>query len=257
MAQLPEFQRAQYAFTAHLRDPEHKPVPEGIEDRRMAIYRELLFNNIESFLRDGFPVLHSIYREQDWLRLARRFFADHQSKSPYFLDISAEFVDFLENEYQPVESDPPFLLELAHYEWVELALMVSPEDTIPDGLSRQGDLLHDIPVLSPLAECLSYHWPVQHISTDFQPDEPLQQPQFIIISRKPGSDHVEFMEANPVTARLFELMRENKHRNGLSLLQQISDELHHPDPATVIDGGHQILLKLHHAHVIAGTTVAD
>ncbi len=255
MVQRPEFQCTQYAFTAHLRDPEHVEAPDGIEDRRIAIYRDLLFNNIESFLRDGFPVLHSVYPKPDWLRLVRRFFADHRSKSPYFLEIAAEFVDFLENEYQPVNSDPAFLLELAHYEWVELALMVSREDAMPDDLSRQGDLLQDIPVLSPLAECLSYHWPVQHIRADFQPDKPLEQPQFIIISRKPDSDTVEFMEANPVTARLFELMHENNGQSGQSLLQQISEELHHPEPATVIDGGHQILLKLHHAHVVAGTRI--
>ena len=38
MAELPDYQQKQYAFAAHIRDPENIPPPEGIEDRRMAIY---------------------------------------------------------------------------------------------------------------------------------------------------------------------------------------------------------------------------
>ena len=44
---LPMFQQTQYAFAAHLRDPDANPAPPDIEDRRMKIYRELVYNNIE------------------------------------------------------------------------------------------------------------------------------------------------------------------------------------------------------------------
>ena len=50
MAELPEFQQKQYAFAAHIRDPENNPAPSGVEDRRMAIYRELFFNNLHNRL---------------------------------------------------------------------------------------------------------------------------------------------------------------------------------------------------------------
>ena len=36
-----QFQQVQQAFIAHIKDPQ-QPVPAGIEERRMAIYRELL-----------------------------------------------------------------------------------------------------------------------------------------------------------------------------------------------------------------------
>jgi hypothetical protein len=45
VADLPEFQRKQYEFAAHIRDPEKNAAPPGIEDRRLAIYRDLFFNN--------------------------------------------------------------------------------------------------------------------------------------------------------------------------------------------------------------------
>ena len=46
MAERPKFQEQQYAFAAHIRDPQNVPAPEGIEDRRMAIYRELFFQHL-------------------------------------------------------------------------------------------------------------------------------------------------------------------------------------------------------------------
>ena len=49
-AERPEFIRKQFEFAAHIRDPENNPVPDNIEDRRMAIYRELFFNNVEDFM---------------------------------------------------------------------------------------------------------------------------------------------------------------------------------------------------------------
>ena len=91
----PEFQRLQRSFAAHLRDPERHPAPSGIEERRLTVYRQLFFNNINGFLEKGFPVLHSLYDEAGWRRLVRTFFDQHACASPYFLDIPEEFVTFL------------------------------------------------------------------------------------------------------------------------------------------------------------------
>ena len=57
MAKRPEFQEKQFAFAAHIRDPKHVPAPDDIEDRRMAVYRDLFFNNLKSLLSNMFPVL--------------------------------------------------------------------------------------------------------------------------------------------------------------------------------------------------------
>ena len=119
------FQRLQYRFAAHLRDPRRHPAPRGIEARRMKIYRELFFNNVESFLATAFPVLRRITPEARWNAMARDFFARHESHQPLFRGIAAEFLRYLERERGRVKGDPPFLRELAHYEWVELALAVS------------------------------------------------------------------------------------------------------------------------------------
>jgi len=57
--------RLQTGFAAHIRDPQNKPAPDGIEDRRMGIYRELFFNNIKSFISSNFPVLKTLFSEAE------------------------------------------------------------------------------------------------------------------------------------------------------------------------------------------------
>ena len=57
---LPGFVAHQLDFSAHVRNPEQNPVPEGIEARRMAIYTGLFYRNIEGFLANAFPVCKKI-----------------------------------------------------------------------------------------------------------------------------------------------------------------------------------------------------
>ena len=84
---MPDFKIHQYEFTAHIRDPENNSIPHGIEDRRMQIYRELLYNNIEGFIADAFPVIRKIYSDENWHEMVRDFLSSHQCQTPYFLEI--------------------------------------------------------------------------------------------------------------------------------------------------------------------------
>lgn len=252
--QVAEFQKYQYAFTKHLRNPEKYAKPEGIENRRMAIYSELLFNNIRGFIENGFPVLHSLYTEEAWTNLIRNFFEIHESHTPYFMEISQEFLLFLQNEYETTAQDPAFLLELAHYEWVELDLMISKAEINLKNIDQHGDLLAAAPAISPLVTTLAYQWDVQHISIDYQPENPPEQPTYLVVYRD-KEDDVKFIEANPITARLIALIQEKSKQSGRQLLKQIAEEIQHPDPDLIIQGGHQILLKLQKSGVILGTEV--
>lgn len=252
MAESPGFQQRQMEFAAHIRDPERNPAPQGVEDRRMAIYRELFYNNVEGFVASGFPVLRSLYTDPRWHRLVRGFFAEHRCKTPYFLEIAREFLSYLESEYQPTDNDPPFLLELAHYEWVELALQTADESAEVSGMDPNGDLLQNVPVLSTLVWALTYRYPVHRIAPDQQPREAPDAPTHLLVLRD-RTDRVRFNEINPVTARLLALLQDNHTRTGLELLQRIAQELQHPDPAVVIAGGADILEDLRRQGVILGS----
>ncbi|MCW8924034.1 MAG: putative DNA-binding domain-containing protein [Gammaproteobacteria bacterium] len=242
----------QYAFTAHLRDPENNPAPEGIEDRRMGIYRDLLYNNVEGFVSKVFPVMRSIYNDETWHEMVRDFFSRHQSQSPYFLEISQEFLSYLQHERDPRPEDPAGLLELAHYEWVELALNVSDETITLDGIDANGDLLAGHPVLSPLAWSLVYQFPVHKMGPDHLPADAPEQASYLVVYRN-RNDEVKFMEINPVTARLIGLIKHDKTLSGQQALKQISQEMQHPNPEVVINGGLCALTELQSCGVILGT----
>ena len=251
MADLPKFQQAQYRFAAHIRDPEQTPGPAGIEDRRMAIYRELFYNNVEGFLSRSFPVLRKIYSDEAWHRMARDFFSRHQSASPFFLDIPKEFLDFVEHERDDPD-DPPFLYELAHYEWAELALSVLEDDVNDVDANRNGNLLDENPVLSPTAWSLAYQFPVHQIQPDFQPQEPGEHYTFLVVYRD-RNDKVGFLEINPVTAQLLELLKTERQLTGRELLMQIAEQIQHPNPETVVTGGAEILAQLAQHDIVLGT----
>ena len=211
---------SQLAMARYLRNPESETPPAGVEPRRMAIYERLVYNNIESFISSGFPVLRSLYEEDDWHRLVRGFIVGHRCHTPYFLEISQEFIQYLMNEYQPREQDPPFLAELAHYEWVELALDVAEEE-LPVTVAP-ADVLAAVPRLSPLAWLLCYHYPVQHIGPSFRPDQP-GEPTYLVVYRD-RQERVQFMALNAFSARLVELTRDNASATGRDLLHTMAQE---------------------------------
>jgi hypothetical protein len=250
---LPTFQQTQYAFAAHLRNPDANPAPPDIEDRRMNIYRELVYNNIESFIATGFPVLRQLIADQQWHALVRDFVSRHCSHSPYFLEISQEFLNYLQEEREPLMTDPPFMLELAHYEWVELALDVAEGD-IPGLPSDPVDVMAESLQVSPLAWRLSYQYPVHLIGPEYQPAEPPDQPTFLVVYRN-REHRVKFLETNVVTTRLLQLL-DVRHDTGMAALQAIAVELEHDNPEAIIAHGAQLLEQLYQLGIIVSGHVS-
>lgn len=251
--QLPDFQQLQYQFAAHIRNPERNAKPSEIEDRRMAIYRDLFFNNVKGFLEGVFPVYRKISSDDYWLKLARDFFDHHHCHTPYFLEIGQEFLEFVNNEREPCEEDPAFMRELLHYEWVELALDASEIQLPLDNVNANGDLLEGHPVQSPLAWLLSYQFPVHCIRPGYQPEAPPENPTFLIAYRDREFE-VHFMEVNSVTGRLLYLLSEDEKMSGEQALSQIAEEMQHPDTEQVINGGLKTMEHLRSKGIILGTT---
>jgi hypothetical protein len=203
------FQRLQREFASHIRDPARHPAPAGVPSERIAIYRELLYNNIESFIGNGFPVIKRILGEERWNTLVQDFFARHVCTTPYFSEICEEFLAYLEEERAAGGDDPPFLFELAHYEWVELALAIHPAEAFPRSAGLPPDWPQRCVEISPLAWHLAYRYPVHRIDPDFMPDSPPETPSFLLVYRG-QDDRVRFLESPPLLHRLFESFDEAK-----------------------------------------------
>jgi hypothetical protein len=245
---LPDFRAAQLAFAAHIRNPEDNPAPADIEPRRMKIYLELFYNNIEGFLASGFPVLKRVLGEERWHALTREFIHRHPSESPYFLEISQEYLAFL-NE-RGTEDLPLFVLELAHYEWVELALSVDERVLPDDGIDPDGDLLAAKVMVSPLIWKLAYRWPVHQIGPDHLPDVMPDSPTSLIVYRR-RDDEVRFMSVNPTTLRLLELLESGQ--TGTEALRALAAELDGVDSKVVYEQGIATMERLREAQIILGS----
>ncbi len=245
-----DFRALQLEFTAHIRDPDNSPAPGGIEDRRLEIYRDLLYRNIEGFLANSFPVLRSITADPEWHAMVRHYFAQHRARTPLFPKLPQEFLHYLAEERDPHDG-PPFMQELAHYEWLELEASLDTREIDAVLVDENANCLTGIPVLNPIVRAHSYQFPVHRISPSFQPREPGDESTYLVVYRD-RDDEVGFMQLNPITARLIDLIMQNPDTAGRSLLLQISEEMSHPDPEVVISGGAEIMSELCQREVLLG-----
>jgi hypothetical protein len=245
------FQNFQHQFTAHIRNPQKKPRPPGVPARRMKVYNELLFNNIEGSLLGCFPVLRLVLGKQKWKKLVRDFFAEHKFKTPFYRQIPDEFVAYLQNERGKRSEDPPYLKYLAHYEWIELVLFVAEETLKNSVINPKGDLFSGRPVFNIALKFVSYPFEVHRISPNFKPKKAARVPFHYLVFRNP-KDEVEFMTLNAVSARLVQLLLPGK-LTGEKALKKIAKELKHSHPEIVKDGGLKILEEFREKGAILGT----
>jgi uncharacterized protein len=238
---LPKFYQKQREFAAYIRNPQHAAMPEDVLASRMAIYRELFFNNIDGFLSNNFPVLRRLLTDQQWFALVQDFFAKHRSETPYFTEIPEEFLAYLQYERDNA-ADYPFMLELAHYEWVEMALSIAKEQLVPNPTDL-SNLIHARVQLSPLAWLLAYQYPVHKISPNFLPTAPPEQATFLIVYRD-AHDDVHFLEITPLTYRLLTILQEQESMIVADCLQAIVVELQPSNPDFIKKAGLQILKDL-------------
>ena len=239
----------QYEFAAHLRDPDKNAAPTDVEARRMAVYSELFFNNVVSFLGGHFPIARDILGNERWRELLRDYYRDHESHAPLFPDMPREFLHYLAEERE-ADGDPPWLYELCHYEWVESGLMLAP-DAEAVATDPDGDLLDNPPVLTQPAWLLAYSYAVNEISVTQQPDAPAAQPLHYLILRN-ANDEVKFNKLNIVSARLYELLQHDPELTGRAALEQIAAELQHDNPAAVVQSGANILEEWRNRGIVAG-----
>lgn len=253
---LKRFQQLQYQFAAHLRDPENNPAPAGADDERCGVYRRLFFNNIRGFTENAFPVLKSLMDEDTWNALNRQFYSQYRCHSPYFKEISAEFVRFLA-EHKPLADKLPFIDELAHYEWIELFLATGDGAGHTEADINQADLGDDIipaiPVLSPLAQLLNYRWPVHCIRPDNIPDE--ESPAHLVAWRD-ADEVVRFMECNAIGAALLASLQEHPGRTGEQHIQCVLKEQGLEATPEAMAGGAQMLEDMHQKGIVLGARVA-
>ena len=210
-----EFKDIQDVFTHAIRAEKFEAVS-GVEDRRLNIYRELFYNNVENFISGTFPVLKECTPSDKWHKIVRRFFIEHESTSPYFLEISEEFLNFLAADTQNTLELPAYAYALAHWEWMELFAdaYIETQNNTYSAINLENDILTSV-------ECAwlqAYEYAVHKIDAH----EHIEQvPTFLLIYRD-AHQEVGFIELNPLSYLLFEALQNNKELTIKDMVQGIA-----------------------------------
>jgi len=245
----PSLFQQQNTLGLYLRDPDHCAPPAGMDVTRAQVYRDLIFANLSSLLSGTFPVLIKILGDERWRSLVRIFLRDYRARTPKFGEIAKEFVEFLASEPQALSEGawPPFMVELAHYEWVEMALQQSEAEPLP--LSDAGLLLDRPLQVSPLAWPLAYAWPVQSVGPDYQPQTAPVQPTLLLV-RRAEDWSVKFSALSPLAWRLLQRIEEFPQLDGREQLEGLALEAGMAGAPEFMESGAGLLRQMHEEGVV-------
>lgn len=196
------FQAIQRALAAYLRAPATASPPPGVDARRLQVYVDICYTNVEGFLAQTFRVAKRVTPAAHWHAVARDFYQRHRCDSPYFRDIPKAFVDYLAE--RNVAEDAPFLRELCHFEWVG-RMLDRLDVALPPAVPLPAAPLESRFSVSPLARVICYRFPVHTIGPEAQPTAAPPSPTWLIVFRD-RAERVDVMASNAPTARLLERM---------------------------------------------------
>lgn len=190
--------RMQGEWAGYFRAPASTPRPVGTVPRRINVYAELLRNNIGGFIHQCFPICRQSLEPEQWEALIDLFFSQGKwHHTPFFHEIPKGFVTFLQ-ESTDLPALPPWFAEMAHYEWLELAVETGPD--LPPQYGPQGL------AVCPGAQLEGYEWPVHTIGPESGALE--QAPTFIVVFRN-RQHRVRFSVLTPPAAQLLASLQEN------------------------------------------------
>lgn len=177
----PKLRTFQREFGDYIRKQKHDD-GDTVPARVGQLYQNLIYNNVLGFVNQCFPITRSIVETHFgisiWQQLIKDFLKHGNMASPYFSEITEQFVDYLTDDVLTKFDLPVYLSEFAHYEWVELYV-----DNLPNANSKPILMYQNTPIfINHTAQILYYEWAVQDISVSFSPNQ--KSPTFLVVYRK-------------------------------------------------------------------------
>ena len=150
---------------------------------RWRLYRDLIRTALEDPLADALPITKALLEAAGvWDGAVDAFLASRTVQSPYYRDIPPAFVAWLADSRWG-QDHWPFLLQLAHYEVLELDVVRHPDEPPPPGLLPEPAAAR-VAVLDPAARNLAYGFAVQ--AATVEAPEPPAAFAFLLCHRDPS-----------------------------------------------------------------------
>lgn len=184
----------QRRWADHVRDPS-AAAPDGIEARRLAVYRRLCIDSLDTLLAGSLPRLRQQLGTPRWRDTVEHYYARHTCQTPLFPRIADEFAAWL--AVQDTLALPGWAAELAHCESTRQSLYIEARDA--------GRLLQRVPedsdvlAVSPLARVLGYQWPVHE---DEGPGSVLSAAPTLLLIRRLADFSLQVEQLSPLAYAL-------------------------------------------------------
>lgn len=187
----------QAAFAKLVRFPDLENSLEA-EDRRLAIYRRLVFNNVFGLVSRAFKRTYALVGVEVFRGWVREFIQQGVSRTPYFSEISDEFDRWMQHQVTD-----PVVRELISYERAIIALDVDAQD-LPEfhvEFSSEDEI-----IVQPASRLLHFQYPVHLVKAD-EAHRPEHEPTWLFIFRNPHNK-LRFKQLSPAAFALMTLLRE-------------------------------------------------
>lgn len=179
----------QAEFTNFLRQQTALPAGHP-QQQAFSLYQSLVHDNLSAAIEPCFPVLRQILPAERWHQLISLFIKQQSCRTPLFHQLPEQFVLFLQDQALP---DYPFAADLAHYEWLELAV-----DTAPDfnpALTTEN-IMDRLWPAHPAIQVAAYQYPVDQIAPQALPSAP--EACYMLVYRN-QQQTVNFVRINELT----------------------------------------------------------
>jgi hypothetical protein len=230
------------------------------EVERLAVYRSLVRNRLRDTVELAIPRtmarLGSLFEE--WFD---RFLAERGPRTHYLRDVTTEFLDFMTPLAEDDERVPPWALDLARHEALDIVVGSLPE-TPPLGVTPELDPDRGLE-FSATARIVRYRFAVHRLSADLgDRSEPERVPTALFVHRSPESPSgdfatshdVRYLELTPLAACILERLLD-----GATLreaLERGARELGVTLDGAVLDGTARVLANLSERGAVTGVRSA-
>ena len=246
-----DFQALQRELTAHLRDPETNPPPDGPEDRRIAIYRRLVFGNASRLLGANFPVARKQLGKDAFAALIRDFLREHRAETPYFPRMAGELQAWYRKAQPRRPDDPPWLGELILYESEKRRLRNAADPSPSPEIDPEGDVISGVPAPSPLLRLLTLRYPVHKGKSGKLDDAPPDAPSFLLL-RRDSSGRMRTEELGVLPAGLLAMILDGSTQTGAELLENMMQQAPPEARPALIKQGEAQLRRFHRIGALLG-----
>lgn len=209
----------QAALASYCRDG-HLPKIDATIPDNLDQYRRLVFNIISDALETTYPISVKKLGVEDWVQLVDHFFSNYPCSSTQIWSMPYELITYLETSDDPITTKFPWLMELLHFEWLEVEIFCDEDEQVH--FEKSIDVLNERLVINPTLRLEHFTFPV-HKALELKE----QNDYYLLAYRSTENDKVYFEEITGFLAlivhqivntelNLHDILIESGHKFGIT-----------------------------------------